>query len=478
MSYKPVQIYGDNLFRLAPDKCPLRQREVHQLTQRWQAPSRTQFALGEAPPDWPTMRITEIDPETEIDDVAYDIRLTAEGISDGSSFLDLGRQDSFTAEGWDQTQRRVYTAEHLDARWQRGAQITLPALTVAAEADDEQFSCTAHSLTGGMLGTLTFASGFGGCTSGTKYLVHRIDADKFRIADPANVLSFKVNTTTNTITTIERAGANAVLTGYAFSIVDKVHGLSNGAALFIPEINGGAGLSTGTTYYVISASGANLQLALTPGGSAVDITSAITGYSVLAPLVSLSSDGTGGTFTPVEKGMELMWVTDFSREHARAADYYEISLEMKGLNRNTSAGKHSAKRITATPQSVNVESFGSAEITSVPVWEGDNDEDLTRNATDHSYALTGKVSFDIPQVEEQLTYISRFPPPTWMLGSGMRWIPTDAPPVFVVGIFGETNTLHFPNGWKLGNLQSEKIPGQELYLTSVSLSWQRAIMPA
>lgn len=54
------------------------------------------------------------------------------------------------------------------------------------------------------------------------------------------------------------------------------HTLQNGYAVFFQSIDGGAGLSINTTYWVISASGNTLKLSLTPGGSAVNFTTDIT----------------------------------------------------------------------------------------------------------------------------------------------------------------------------------------------------------
>lgn len=60
------------------------------------------------------------------------------------------------------------------------------------------------------------------------------------------------------------------------------HGFSIGQAVVFPTLTGGAGLTAGTTYYVVSASfGAQtFRVAETPGGSAINFTSDITAGTV------------------------------------------------------------------------------------------------------------------------------------------------------------------------------------------------------
>jgi hypothetical protein len=52
------------------------------------------------------------------------------------------------------------------------------------------------------------------------------------------------------------------------------HGLTNGTSIVFTTLTTGSGLSTGTTYFVIGATANTFQVALTSGGSAVDITTA------------------------------------------------------------------------------------------------------------------------------------------------------------------------------------------------------------
>lgn len=58
------------------------------------------------------------------------------------------------------------------------------------------------------------------------------------------------------------------------------HGMVNGASVVLSGLTGGAGLSTSTTYYVINRASSTFQLALTPGGAAVDFTSTLSAATV------------------------------------------------------------------------------------------------------------------------------------------------------------------------------------------------------
>jgi len=81
------------------------------------------------------------------------------------------------------------------------------------------------------------------------------------------------------------ATGTALPTVTATASTDKVnstgHGLSNGDTVVFTALTGGAGLTTDTTYYVVNKATNDFQVALTKGGSAVDITtdaSAATAY--------------------------------------------------------------------------------------------------------------------------------------------------------------------------------------------------------
>lgn len=77
--------------------------------------------------------------------------------------------------------------------------------------------------------------------------------------------------------------AYAAVTGNAGTGVVTITGstLADGMTVTFTSLTGGAGLSTGLAYFVISASGATCQLSLTEGGSAVALGTNITAGSVI-----------------------------------------------------------------------------------------------------------------------------------------------------------------------------------------------------
>ena len=478
MSTYDRKLYGEQLFRLTPDRCPRRVGEIPVLTQRWQAYSETQFQLGEEPDGWPGMRITMIDAEEEIPGEAYILNIEAEGLpdSDGVTAKILAHDEDLPQQGWDTVSRRIYTSDPNDTAYLKGGQIMgTPVTGVTGEADDEIFTKAAHGLVSGQLADFTFSSGFGGCTSGTRYLITRLSADTLRLADPSLIQIVTGAHSTDLITS--RPSTDATQT--------EAHGFTDGTAVIFAILRGGAGLSTHTVYYVRDATSTTFKLATTPGGTAINFTSNITGYSTIVPIVTLSSDGTGGTLTPVMLGYERLWVTDRRKSKARGcveaedlglAGYHILDLQLMGLNQVTGEVKHPVRTINASAQALRIENFTPVLFTGHPVYTGSTDDTLDQDST-HNYSLTGNVDFDLSQTQLNIVYISIAPPPTWMLGSGYRWVPTDAPPVTIIGLSGSNDTIHFPNGWKLGNLQSSQIPGQQLYLTSVNLIYQRGTTP-
>lgn len=73
------------------------------------------------------------------------------------------------------------------------------------------------------------------------------------------------------------------VTGVATTDIITVPGSAfvNGNALTFTSLTGGAGLATGTKYYVIGASGTTFQLATSQGGTAINFTTNITAGTVL-----------------------------------------------------------------------------------------------------------------------------------------------------------------------------------------------------
>jgi hypothetical protein len=78
------------------------------------------------------------------------------------------------------------------------------------------------------------------------------------------------------------AGATKAVTGVSATdiITSAGHGFLNGNQVVFSGLTGGAGLSAGTTYYVINATTNTFQVSTTWGGPAVDFTTDITAGNV------------------------------------------------------------------------------------------------------------------------------------------------------------------------------------------------------
>lgn len=426
----------------------------------------TDYPLGSAPDGYPGMRI--IEREAQQDGGVWIIPITAEGLPDGVTSKMLDHGEDLPQEGWDTIARRFYTSTPNAAQFLKGAQITDTTITgVSATASTDVWSKTAHGLTSGRLVQVDYSTGFGGVTEAKSYLLTRIDADSFVLADP---LAAKLATGVH---------ATDVITVTA-------HGWSNGQKVFFPLLTGGAGLSTFRVYHVRDASTNTLKLAATAGGAAIDFTTNITtgvlgSLTKIVPVLDVSSDGTGATITPIKAGYDRLWIVNRQKRKARGCieaealsldGYYELDLTLAGLNQVDGEVKLVTRRGQGAAQSVRVEDFGSTGWTS-QVYSGDA---MTNTGTS-AVTLVGNVEFDLPQVGEQRTLILTEAPPVWMLGSGDLWTPEDAPTVSYVGLYGTNDTIHFPAGWKLGNLQHEQIPGQQLWLVTFTFLNQRSTTP-
>jgi hypothetical protein len=211
------------------------------------------------------------------------------------------------------------------------------------------------------------------------------------------------------------------------------------------------------------------------------VTGVLGSLTKIVPVLDVSSDGAGATLTPIKAGYDRLWIVDRRHRKARGCieaeeqgltGYYELDLKLAGLNQVTGEVKLVTRRGQGAAQSVRVEDFGSTGWTS-QVYSGDA---MTNTGTS-AVTLVGNVEFDLPQVGEQRTIILTEAPPVWMLGSGDLWTPEDAPAVSYVGLFGTNDTIHFPAGWKLGNLQHEQIPSQQLWLVTFTFLNQRSTTP-
>lgn len=393
MPFIPTQIYGDTLFRSAPDVPVMRSQEIHTLKQRWQAPQRHPFTIGSAPDGWPGARIISLEPDEEIPDVAYDVRVEAEGILDDRTFLELDRSDDSAEEGWDLAGLGLYTALPNVLRFQKGQRLQAEPITgITAEADDEKLtkSNAFASLSTGRMAYFDFSSGFTGLTTGTCYFVIKVDDSNIKLATTA---------------------ANAT------------------------------------------------------AGTAINIT----------------LDGTGGTLRPVLAGCETLFITDRRKRRARGCieaealgltGYYYLDLQLKGLLAGEGDWKGVKRRMNTTAQALSTSGF-SPVILIDPYYTGPASNPTSPGNT--TYILGGNVEFDLPQISVTDTMISTSPPPTWLVPS--NWIPPDAPSITVVSLSGSNDIYHYPAGWKVLNLQSEQLPGQALWLISLTWGYQRGNTP-
>jgi hypothetical protein len=459
-------LFGETLFRLQPDKPVIRSQEIHQLTQRWQTPSRSQFREGDAPPDWPKMRIVEVDPSEEIEGHAYDLRLSCEGIADDRSFLILDQVEDSQEEGWDTVNLTVYTESPNIQRWRKGSRIEDDAKEGAeGVATTSKITLPSHGLSTGQLARVTFAAGFGGLTSGSAYFAAAINSNQiYFCATKANALAALVTAP---------AAAHAITgNGSTHKIAWTAHGLSDGDVVIFPALTGGAGLTAATRpYYVINKTTDDFQVSETSGGSVVAFSTNISaGTCQPGSAIKLSSDGEEMTLHAIPLGLELCFITDRRKHHARAKGYYELDLQLKGLLQGEGDSKPVKRRINTTAQTVTDDKFEALVVAGVYVGFP---PELTGTAT--FGASGGTAEFDLPQISVTDTFITDQAPPTWLIPG--YWIPTDAPPVNIISTGGSAFTYHFPNGWKCLNLQSEQIPGKQLWLLSVTWGYQVGVTP-
>lgn len=150
--------------------------------------------------------------------------------------------------------------------------------TVTADATANTIQKTAHGLSNGDLVALTSTTSVpGGTTSRRWYYALNKTANDFQLAQSgADVAS--VNAGTDTISLAFNAGfanTNRVM-------IRKIFGRLPG------------GLDETTLYYVVGASGSDIQLSLTSGGAAVDITDAGVGkFVVFGAIVDITTAGSG-----------------------------------------------------------------------------------------------------------------------------------------------------------------------------------------
>ena len=470
MPYTPSQIFGADVFALTPPQLRQRARTIPRLSQRWQARTHDAFAVGDAFPDSGEisgiehMRIVEIDPEIEIPDEACEIALTGEGIPSGDTWMELDRQNQSPDVGWDQIGLEVYTRDLTEARWAKGERLKKDALTgIAATASTDVLTKAGHGLvTAQVLEAFTFGSGFGGLTSGDDYFVHKIDADTFHLC-----LS-RANAEAAGVTAL---GTDISITGTASTdvISATAHGLNNGDCGTFPVLNGGTNLTALTVpYYVVEKTTDTFKVSLTPGGTAVDFTSAITSGSTFrkGTYIPISSDGTGASATPIVFGHELMFITGKNDRPADALDYHHLDLELKGLLMRDGDSKPVVRQ-WETASGKFTSKFNGASSLTAAVYAG-----FPPVETGTSGALSGtdlNIEYDIPSLRVTDTLITTTPPQAdWLY---LFWTPDDAPSLSLFSISAEAYVYRFPFGWKLAAMPVQQIPGKDLWL--LSLTWEK-----
>jgi hypothetical protein len=128
--------------------------------------------------------------------------------------------------------------------------------------------------------------------------------------------------------------------------------LRDGNPAYFQSLAGGAGLSTNVTYWVINTSGSTFQLALTPGGAAINFTTNITS----GVLVAIDDDD----------NVRTVWSSEYRNQ---------FSTVIRSLTSNAGAGAVPSTEINlpATIESV-VTSFLSGVLTVTPTYLEMSDE--------------------------------------------------------------------------------------------------------
>lgn len=476
MPYKPSQIFGADVFALTPPQLRQRARTIPRLSQRWQARTHDAFTIGDAFPDSGEiggiehMRIVEIDPEIEIPGEACEIALTGEGIPSGETWMELDRQNQSPDVGWDQIGLEIYTRDLTEARWAKGERLKRDALTgIDAAASSDVLTKVAHGLvTGQLLEGFTFGSGFGGLASGSDYVVHKIDADTFHLC-----LS-RANAEAAGVTAL---GTDISITGTAATDVINAtaHGLNNGDCGTFPVLNGGTNLTALTVpYYVVEKTTDTFKVSLTPGGAAVDFTSAITSGSTFrkGTYIPISSDGTGASATPLVLGHELMFITGKNDRPADAQDYHHLDLELKGLLMRDGDSKPIVRQ-WETASGKYTSRFDGLSILTGDIYSGfppvDSGSDVTLSGTNLN------VEYELPALRVTDTMVTTTEPDAnWLY---RFWTPEDAPAISLYTMSAEEYLYRFPFGWKLVAMNVQVIPGKRVWLLQLTFEKVTAATP-
>lgn len=464
------KLYGEKIFRLKPDKPRRNAREIHGLQGFWQTDRENYFKLGDAPPDRPNMRIVEIESDLEIENNAYEQRVQCEGILDDSSWIETGYEEDLPEEGWDTINLNVYTRDAAAERWRKGSRIETDAIYgVSGAAATSKLSKAEHGLITGQVVMPEFSAGFSGLTSGGDYFIYRLNANQFYLC-PSKACALVAGVTA--------PAAPAAVTGSASThrVAWVAHGLSDGDVVTFVTLIGGYLLVTKTPYYVINATADDFQLAATAGGAAINFSSNITAATIQAGSAStFTTDGASMRVRPIKPGFESCWITERRKRKARAKDYWELDLQLKGLKQEEDDSKPVKRRINTTGQTVTNDAYGGITISGQYLGFPPQ---LIGSVGFSPPDLLGPpiaAEFDLPQISVTDTMITTTAPPTELVPG--YWVPDDAPTITVFSPSSDDYTYHCPSGWKVLSLQSEQIPGKPLWLLSITWGYQLYTSP-
>lgn len=103
------------------------------------------------------------------------------------------------------------------------------------------------------------------------------------------------------------------------------HGLANGTRVKFTALTGGAGLTTGTTYYVVTTAANTFQLALTAGGAAINFTTNISAATIAAAVWTCACyDQDTMAVALADLGLTFDTATGVLRGTFKAAGFYNL----------------------------------------------------------------------------------------------------------------------------------------------------------
>lgn len=459
--------HGLQRLRTERPRVQSRSREIDTGTVSYQDERDDAYPVGSYIDGFPNMPIVENDPRP--DGPVYQYRIQFEGLR-RESWREINYEEDLPEEGFDTINRTIYTRNPSDVRWRKGARIQGDSLCdVSGSASDGKLLYPEHGLQSGQVALVEFVAGFGGLTSGGEYYVTRLNANQIYLAaSRANAL----------VGAVTASGAAHAITGSIGTgrISWPAHGLVDGAVVTFPTLTGGGGLMPVTMpYYVLNSTTDDFQIAATPGGSLIAFTTNISaGTCKAGSAVALTSDGRGMTLNPVQVGFDSCWIVERRKRKARAAGYWEIDLQLKGIKLEDDDSKPVKRRINTTSQTVSNDKYPGA--ISSGVYLGFPPQ-LIGSSFIGAPIPPGymPLELDLPQISVTDSFISNQRPPT-MLVPG-NWIPSDAPPILVVSAMSDSYTYHWPAGWKVLNLQSEQIPGKQLWFITITWGYQIPTSP-